>query len=1097
MIRKTHSPREEILQRLRGAIQHMEHVLPGQAAIKDFVHHNTLHGFEHLPFAEAVEKACEITGNFGYLPQTRFRALFKQGRITLDELRTTLDETANLKASDIIFKAADRDISQADIYLARLLHPIKPVTGCQINWQLGELNALHAFQPDIDSIARERLLKTADLNEHQAIFDLWSACLHILGLDHFIAHPEDMLDLTPEKAESMLSQTLANDDHPDDQPVIDFLIRKHARRDMDKLFSQIGEKLTLEGMLKKLTGEDLLEQMRPLLIRYMAAFLDQGFSAWPGPGREEGFYTFWRKSAVFDKTSVFDDFPDWADTLDALPEDAFDTVVIELRWLGIDEGKWESYLQRLALELPGWSGMFLWRHNRPGYDGLTNVNVNMMDYLAVRLVLERLFAQRLCRNLWQIEASIDVIRWYFKHHLAEFMVRQNFYNQHLPEYLSTLAQNHLNCSDICTPDEQQWWHLAHLIWTWQHSTSNGNPSSYNLFNSAWPLFRLSQHLGLSDAEIRKLDITQIDRIFNCLKAMDKHQASFIWLQAYERHYRDQLFNAVIQNHGRGLWKTRDKRPDAQIVFCMDDREEGMRRHLEEHNPDIETLGAGGFFGLPINWLGLDDEQITPLCPVVATPSYEIQEHPQPHQEALLQKRKQRLSTGQKLQNLVFQETRRNLLVTTCLVLINAPVTLAVLTSKTWVYSRFGRWLENKRKTLSVPVATEITINTEQPDKPATPETPRVGLTDIEQADHIERFLRTIGLQHTLAPFVVMMGHGSISENNPHLAAYDCGACSGRHGGPNARAFAAIANRPAIRRLLRERGIDIPDDTWVLGAEHNTCDENIIWYDRDQIPASLQENFTHLQKGLYIATLGSAHERSRRLASAPKGDSRTKALRHIYARSKDFSQARPELGHATNAAAIIGRRSISQSAFFDRRVFLISYDPAYDPDGSIVENILLTAGPVGAGINLEYYFSAVNNDQYGCGSKVTHNVTGLLGVMQGTSSDLRTGLPKQMIEIHEAMRLQVLVEATEETLTKIYMRQPPLQQLVGNGWLLLSAIHPETGKISVFKPGEGFIPWEHENTPLTRVSNSEDWYKGHTEPLPPALIDQQNSAVKHA
>lgn len=49
--------------------------------------------------------------------------------------------------------------------------------------------------------------------------------------------------------------------------------------------------------------------------------------------------------------------------------------------------------------------------------------------------------------------------------------------------------------------------------------------------------------------------------------------------------------------------------------------------------------------------------------------------------------------------------------------------------------------------------------------------------------------------------------------------------------------------------------------------------------------------------------------------------------------------------------------------------------------------LLAAGPVGAGITLEYPFSTVNNKSYGCGSKVTHNLAGLFGVMQGARSAL--------------------------------------------------------------------------------------------------------------
>jgi uncharacterized protein YbcC (UPF0753/DUF2309 family) len=1083
---------KDIRTRLRQAIDHFDHVLPGQAAIKDFVHHNTLHGFEHLPFPQALEDAYKITGFYGYLPADQFRELYKQGRIELSDLKQVLQEDEEIKAGEIIFKVGDRDVCHEDIYLATLLHPLEPVTGSQLNWQIEELDAFHSLQADVSEQARERMLASANENgvdnEATAVEALWNACLHVLGLDHFILHPEDLLDLTPEHAEQMLSDLVPDDDHPEGQPMMDRLILKEAGQQLETLFDRVGIDLTVEGMLKALTGHDILEEMRPLLIRYLASFLDQGFAAWHDPDRSQGFYTVWRASAARDLAWVFDELPDWLDSLDALPDDPLDAVVIELRWLGLDESRWEKYLERLALELPGWSGMFLWRDQRPGYDGQDQVKVDMMDYLAVRLVLERLFAQKLCRELWQIEASIDVIRWYFRHHLPEFMVRNTFYNERVPEYLATLSQQQLTCSDACLADEQQWLHLAHLIWTWKRSPASDKPEGYTVFRSAWPFFRLMQHLGLGESQVRTLNIAQVEMIFACMEVMDEQRSGFLWLQAYELHYREQLFNAVANNHGRGRWETRDKRADAQVVFCMDDREEGMRRHLEEHNPNIETLGAAGFFGVPINWRGLDDETVTPLCPVVVTPAHEIQETVQPGQESRKYRHDKRRSLRLKFKDLVFQSTRRNLFSSTLLIVLSAPGAFLVLLLKVLMPLSLGRWAERLRNRFDTSVLTDVSITACDPDQPATPEKPRLGFTDAEQADRVQGFLKTIGLQKNFAPFVLMMGHGSISQNNPHLAAYDCGACSGRHGGPNARAFAAMANRPEIRAILRERGIDLPDDTWVMGAEHNTCDESIIWYDTEQIPESLQGRFAQLKHDLFIATVGSSHERCRRFASAPNNPSRSRAFKHIVGRSYDFSEARPELGHATNAAAIIGRRSISQGAFFDRRVFLISYDPTQDPEGDVLESILLNAGPVGAGISLEYYFSTVNNEQYGCGSKVTHNVTGMLGVMQGASSDLRTGLPKQMIEIHEAMRLQVLVEASIDVLTKIYQRQPPLQQLIGNGWILVSAKDPQTGDITEFKPEQGFVPWHGKVEALPLVACSTDWYAGHLDPLTPALIE---------
>ena len=110
-------------------------------------------------------------------------------------------------------------------------------------------------------------------------------------------------------------------------------------------------------------------------------------------------------------------------------------------------------------------------------------------------------------------------------------------------------------------------------------------------------------------------------------------------------------------------------------------------------------------------------------------------------------------------------------------------------------------------------------------------------------------------------------------------------------------------------------------------------------------------------------------------------------------------------------------------------------------------------------------------------------------MEGAASDLRTGLPRQMIEIHEAVRLQILVEARTSILEQIYARQPSLQELIAGGWVLLSAKDPDTGEIFIFERGVGFVLWQAEPVDLPVRKNSSDYYRGHTLPLPPALIQQ--------
>ncbi len=134
---------------------------------------------------------------------------------------------------------------------------------------------------------------------------------------------------------------------------------------------------------------------------------------------------------------------------------------------------------------------------------------------------------------------------------------------------------------------------------------------------------------------------------------------------------------------------------------------------------------------------------------------------------------------------------------------------------------------------------------------------------------------------------------------------------------------------------------------------------------------------------------------------------------------------------TNAACVVGRRTLTRGLFLDRRSFLVSYDPHGDERGTILERILLAVGPVCAGINLEYYFSTTDNERYGAGTKLPHNVTALVGVMNGASSDLRTGLPKQMIEIHEPIRLHLVVETSESAIRAVLERQASFRELVEN------------------------------------------------------------------
>ena len=254
---------------------------------------------------------------------------------------------------------------------------------------------------------------------------------------------------------------------------------------------------------------------------------------------------------------------------------------------------------------------------------------------------------------------------------------------------------------------------------------------------------------------------------------------------------------------------------------------------------------------------MDDAHRAALCPIVITPAHEVDEIPRKDSEKALLKHNRGRKFYKRLAYLLNQTLRHNLLLSHATIDALAPFTLAGLISKTFLPSYFNAANSSLRQKIVNKVPTELLFTSADSVTVATPENPQLGFTNIEQVDRIAGFLRNAGLTYGLAPIICFMAHGSTSQNNPHEAAHDCGACSGRRGGPSARVFAAMANRPEIRTLLAQRGIEIPDDCWFVGAEHDTSSDAIVWYDVEDIPQNLQAAFDNSKTYLLQARAASA------------------------------------------------------------------------------------------------------------------------------------------------------------------------------------------------------------------------------------------------
>jgi len=577
------------------------------------------------------------------------------------------------------------------------------------------------------------------------------------------------------------------------------------------------------------------------------------------------------------------------------------------------------------------------------------------------------------------------------------------------------------------------------------------------------LDRLDATLGAKWAPLgTKLEHRPV-ALFDDVPITELDEVLQLWQEAFEWSYYDRVLAGIAQVGGKATTKAA---AGFQALFCIDDRSCSLRRHVEEAAPGSMTYGTPGHFGIPAYYRPEHGRFNTKICPAPVQPKHLIKE-----------------TGGQRKDGRDLHFTRHTHGLMGGMLITHTIGFLSALQLLVQVFKPSTR----PSKALSAQHMSPESSLTVEHTKVHTDGGLQVGFTIGEMTDIVRNVLMSIGLAEDFAPLVYIVGHGSSSVNNTHYAGYDCGACSGRPGSVNARAFSTMANHPKVREALAEKGIIIPQETTFLGALHDTSRDEVSFFDEHLLSDGQLDmharNVAAFQEALDL----NAKERSRRFALMDTGKSAQRIHDLVRTRTVSLFEPRPELNHATNALCIVGRREMTQGLFLDRRAFLNSYDHRIDPDGSFLLNILKAAAPVCGGINLEYFFSRVDSHKLGAGTKLPHNVMGLIGVANGIGGDLRPGLPSQMTEVHDPVRLLLIVEHLPEVVLDTIQRDAATFEWFDRHWVHLAVVHPETREIFLFSDGafRAYVPLAGE---LKRVSDLNRVIESHEDNLPVLILE---------
>lgn len=1008
--------------KIRAMIHVAAEPIPFFWPMRTFIHHNPLHGLEHLPFEQAVREGAELFHGNAFLPRRIYQSYLAAGTVERDVLSTSV---------------------------SRFLESRESIFGIDLHHWLTALMTLVD-----ETVTRPRTFaEVADIG----------AVLHGNELHN--------TDTNLEELKGYLRGKL------------------------------LGGRPIYEAV-DALYGTEIGKELDELMIRSCLDFFDEGQSVWGMPGREQGLFAAWRDMA--NRNVRFYSYGRHVRRIleqDQRPEGVI-TYVLEQ--LGVPERQWVDYFTRELARLHGWTGFVKWRATAHHYHWADRFPGDLVDFVAIRLTTALALLRKHGRRHGN-ELTLDGITEAIETRTAEIYLRYEMHTgQALPVMAHAIDQALQRGRDTEIQNV-----LGEYLRRKTHQEAREQCG------------RLLALTEAADAKPALLQLSEGDlaQLLDTISAFEQ-QEGMIWLRALEANAMQRLLDGLDTSRplvrekrpfAQALFciDTRSERIRRHLESVGDyqtfgiagffgvpvsfmELGKGCETHLcpviltpKNLVPEIaaETQqDAGAVSALEKAMHELKESVLTPFVTVeaigllfgfdmigktVAPRTYNRWRrhlHPEkPFSRLLLDKLSREDADS------IVRAVQRAVIVKAVEQELGLPpermtddmirsLRESALGHEPTLSSAEALQMDaDKADAFIKRLRTAYRINRAFADQQME-RLGRIGFTIGEQVNYVAQALSSIGLTEQFSRFVVLVGHGSSSENNPYESALDCGACGGNHGDVSAKVLAQMANSRPVRRILRSRGIDIPDDSWFLPAMHNTTTDEIKLENVHLIPPSHLVYIDRLRGGLNAASRRCAAERMPSLAIGEERPMEAGAAYKMARRNAmDWSQVRPEWGLSRNVYFVIGRRDLTARTSLHGRAFLHSYDYRIDTKRRLLENILTGPLVVGQWINMEHYFSAVDNERFGSGSKVNHNVAGRFGVMTGNLSDLRTGLPSQTVlkdsrPYHEPLRLITMIEAPFEHARKAVESVVSVRNIVQNGWLRLLILDPETGEVSLFEDG---------------------------------------------